>query len=188
MQMLETMIFGGGSLKRQGGCQPTCIDSSHTKEARKVGKVLTTNTTNWFLLQEQLEAAKPMCPNNSYSMKGEGKPFSTSWLVDVERAYMPPNLDHHWVVVEMNLAARRIMVYDSLMSKTNARKANAKLAPLASVLSDFLQSLSNEVKNGPWPIILCPKSPKQANKIMAANVPEKQLRMANNILHGLHNV
>ncbi|RXI09398.1 hypothetical protein DVH24_034015 [Malus domestica] len=54
------------------------------------------------------ETSTPFVPVILKTVKEEGEPFSTFWLVDVERVYMPLNLDNHWVVVKMNLKALRI--------------------------------------------------------------------------------
>ncbi|RXH91924.1 hypothetical protein DVH24_020947 [Malus domestica] len=62
----------------------------------------------------------PFLPVLLKMMKRERKPFSTSWLVDVERVYMP------------------LIVYDSLRSTTHSRKATTKLAPTSYVLPDLL--------------------------------------------------
>ncbi|KAM1068238.1 hypothetical protein ACFX1Q_000193 [Malus domestica] len=54
------------------------------------------------------ETSTPFVPVILKTVKEDGEPFSTFWLVDVERVYMPLNLDNHWVAVEMNLKASRI--------------------------------------------------------------------------------
>ncbi|KAB2623659.1 hypothetical protein D8674_039665 [Pyrus ussuriensis x Pyrus communis] len=168
-------------------------DDDDTYYEHSYNAMATKRTTRGF----KANTATEFLPVLLKTVKGEGEPFSTSWLVDVEKVYMPLNLGHHWVAVEMNLIARRIMVYDSLMSKTNTHKATTKLAPLTSMLPD----------NGPWPIIASPKSPQQGDcgifnfkviellscglpldRITAANVPEYRLRMVIDMLHGLHNV
>ncbi|KAB2629341.1 sentrin-specific protease 1-like [Pyrus ussuriensis x Pyrus communis] len=119
------------------------------------------------------------------TLTGNGVEFGASWVKDVDR---------------MNLTVGKIMVYDSLMSKTNIRKATTKLASLASVLPDYR----------PWPIIASQKCPQQHNggdcciftlemieflfcglpsdRITTANIPEYRLRMAIDMLHHLHNV
>ncbi|CAN6725343.1 unnamed protein product [Malus baccata var. baccata] len=95
------------------------------------------------------KASTPFLPGLLKTVKQEGEPFSTSWLVDVERVYMPLNLDKHWVAMEMNLKASRITVYDSLRSTKRSRNTTIKLTPIFYVLPDFLRSMSREMKEGP---------------------------------------
>ncbi|KAB2597316.1 hypothetical protein D8674_000236 [Pyrus ussuriensis x Pyrus communis] len=56
----------------------------------------------------KLEMSTPFVPVILKIVKEEGKPFFTFWLVDVEKVYMPLNLDNHWVAMEKNLKASRI--------------------------------------------------------------------------------
>ncbi|KAB2615037.1 hypothetical protein D8674_021625 [Pyrus ussuriensis x Pyrus communis] len=85
-------------------------------------------TTQRATRRRKPEASTLFLPVLLKMVKGEGKPFSTSWLVDVERVYIPLNLDNHWVAMEMNLKASRITVYDSLRSTTHSWKAYNKIS------------------------------------------------------------
>ncbi|CAN6567629.1 unnamed protein product [Malus baccata var. baccata] len=58
----------------------------------------------------------------------KGVEFGASWIKDVDRVYMPINLDHLWVAVELNLIDGKIFVYDSIKKATHIRQAIAKLA------------------------------------------------------------
>ncbi|CAN6547112.1 unnamed protein product [Malus baccata var. baccata] len=132
----------------------------HVDEARKVGKMLTNNTTDWFLpycehchnartTQRAIRGHKGDVSKELLSVllkivKGHGELFCTLWLVDVEMVYMPLNLDHHWVSVEINLTFEKIIRYDSMTSKTHKHQATMKFAHITYVLPDVLQSLSNE--------------------------------------------
>ncbi|KAB2625839.1 hypothetical protein D8674_017499 [Pyrus ussuriensis x Pyrus communis] len=77
--------------------------------------------------------------------------------------YMPLNLDHHWVAIKMNFNASRIIVYDSLRSTTHTRKSTMKLASIFYVLPNVLRSMSREVEDGPWPIIVSQRALQQNN-------------------------
>ncbi|KAM1068237.1 hypothetical protein ACFX2A_000222 [Malus domestica] len=133
------------------------------------------------------ETSTPFVPVILKTVKEDGEPFSTFWLVDVERVYMPLNLDNHWVAVEMNLKASRITMLDSLQSTTHSRKMMKKLAPISYVLADVLRSMGKcgiftlkviEFLSAGIPLDL----------IKPQNVPAFRLRMAVDMLHEVQNV
>ncbi|KAB2635734.1 hypothetical protein D8674_026268 [Pyrus ussuriensis x Pyrus communis] len=103
----------------------------HGEEARRHD--YTQMTTQRTTRGQKPESFTPFLPILLKTMKGEGEPFSTSWLVDVE----------------MNKKALRITVYDSLRSTMHSQKVTTKLAPISYVLTDVLQSMSIEENEGP---------------------------------------
>ncbi|XP_070676299.1 putative ubiquitin-like-specific protease 1B [Malus domestica] len=112
--------------------------------------------------------------------------------------------------MEMNLKAARILVYDSLRLTTHSWKVTTKLAPIFYVLLDILQSMLREVNEEPWPIVASQRAPQQDNGgdcgmfnikvieflstgiplvlIKPQNILAFRLRMAVDMLHGVHNV
>lgn len=64
------------------------------------------------------------------TVTGKGVEFGASWMDDVDRVYMPLNLDHHWVLVEMNLKDRTIFVYDSMKTVTHMWQEARNWLPL----------------------------------------------------------
>ncbi|CAN6542583.1 unnamed protein product [Malus baccata var. baccata] len=99
---------------------------NHGDEAWRIRKVVTTNTTDWFLSYcqqsyvernaELKSRGQKMVESKQYesvmyiTVTGKGVEFGASWVDDVDRVYMPLNLDHHWVLVKMNLKDRTISV------------------------------------------------------------------------------
>ncbi|RXI01238.1 hypothetical protein DVH24_001472 [Malus domestica] len=103
--------------------------------------------------------------------------------------------------MEMNLKAARIIVYDSLRLTTHSWKVTTKLAPIFYVLLDILQSMLREVNEEPWPIVArgdCGMFNIKVIEFLSTGIPlvlikpqnilAFRLRMAVDMLHGVHNV
>ncbi|RXH92052.1 hypothetical protein DVH24_021075 [Malus domestica] len=122
----------------------------HKDKAQRIRKVVTTNTTDWFLSYCQRSynernakiksrerkgvACKPYEPLLYKTVTGNGVEFNASWD------------DHPHAASEYKIGSHRSCPVRSLVS------------------------LSRDVKKGPWPIDVSPRSPQQDNEIVAQGV------------------
>ncbi|KAB2602878.1 hypothetical protein D8674_003883 [Pyrus ussuriensis x Pyrus communis] len=170
---LEFMTIGDTNFWRWLLNHELYLLRKHEDEARRIQKVVMTNYE----------------PVLYKIVIGKGVEFDASRVEDVDRVYMPLNLDQHWVAVEINIKDGTISVYDSLKMASHTRQASAKLALIARVSQrSLLQDNGGDCDVFTLKDIELLSAGLPLDVITLFNIPTFQLRMAIDMLHGFHNI